>query len=150
MTTNDPRIRKVMLCGQELVVPTTEAWREILREGSLDGMPLPLPNWIALGLDTYSGFAATSLGLIQRRGRWWAQPLLRLGVRIYLVNYEDVICEHCGQRCGPSASIDRVAYPASRTTLEAEQLIEPPVRDCPHCTKELRRRQTVWLAVENN
>src|SRR5437899_991727 len=47
VTTGDSRIRRELLQGQEVFTPTANAWRDILRAGTLDGLAVPLPDWVA-------------------------------------------------------------------------------------------------------
>jgi hypothetical protein len=122
------------LHGQEVFVPTVEAWRAILSAGSLDGLPLMLSDWIARWLDAYSRFEAASLGIVRRGAQGWLPlTLLRLGNRVLRVHFEDVLCEHCGQRCGASATPDTVAYAGTGLTPEQAwaELDGLPVQACP-------------------
>ena len=150
MTADDPRIRRADIHGQEVLLPCPEAWREIARDGGLDGQPvLPQGGWVSAWLDRYSGYPAASLGLVRLRGQWVPLPLLYLDGRYYRVHFEDVVCEHCGRLCGPSAAPDAVAYAGTgysteRAWAEFDRL---PVCSCPHCGGALRRRQTVWLGL---
>jgi hypothetical protein len=150
VTTGDARIGRELMQGQEVFVPTAEAWRDILRASTLDGLPAPLPEWVSDWLDNYARFDVAALGLVRMGATGWMPvPLLRLGGRTLRVHFEDVICEHCGRRCGPSATPDTTAYAGTGYTL-AEAWAEfdgLPVQSCPHCGGVLRRRQTLWLAA---
>jgi hypothetical protein len=146
VTADDPRIRRAEIHEQEVLLPSPDAWREIARDGGLGGQPV-LGGWVSAWLDRYSGYAAASLGLVPFRSGWMVLPLLRVDGRYYRVHFEDVICEHCGRRCGPSATPDTTAYAlagysSERASAEFDRL---PVCSCPHCGGILRRRQTVWL-----
>jgi hypothetical protein len=153
MSTHDPRIRREQMHGQEVLLPTSRAWREVVRGDLLNVLPSQIPEWqtrwLHGWLDTYSGFAVARLGLVRSPVGWMIRSLLKLEGRYYRVHFEDVICEHCGQRCGPSASPDTVAYAGTAYSLERvwEEFDQLPVCNCPHCGGELRRRQTVWLAA---
>ncbi|HEV3167779.1 MAG TPA: hypothetical protein VGZ22_27495 [Isosphaeraceae bacterium] len=149
MTTGDARIGLEPLQGQEVFVPTAEAWRDVLRAGTLDGQPAPLPEWVAGWLDCYAKFDVAALGVVRVGARgWMLVQLFRLGGRTFRVHFEDVICEHCGRRCGLSATPDTTAYAGTGHTV-AEVWAEfdgLPVEPCPHCGGMLRRRHTIWLA----
>jgi hypothetical protein len=72
---------------------------------------------------------------------WMPVPLLRLGGRTLRVHFEDMICEHCNRRCGPSAALDTTAYAGTEDTL-AEVWAEfdgLPAQPCPHCGVVLNR-----------
>jgi hypothetical protein len=152
VTTGDSRIYRELLQGQEVFLPTLDAWHDILRVGTLDGMPVRLPDWIICWLDSYARFEVTALGLVRMGGMgWMPQALLRLDQRALRVHFEDVICEHCNRRCGPSAAPDTMAYAgtgytAAQAWAEFDGLA---VQLCPHCGGEFRRRQVIWLAASN-
>jgi hypothetical protein len=119
VTNDDNRIHRELLHNQEVFIPTPVAWRNILRAGMPEGLPVPLPQWIALWLDSYATFDVTALGIVRRGALgWMLLPLLRLDGRTLRVHFEDVICEHCHQRCGPSATPDTVAYAGTGYTDE--------------------------------
>jgi len=151
MNADDPRIRRELIHNQVVLLPTPTAWAEILKDGSLERIPLALPEWVAGWLREYARFDAAHLGLVQWRNRWSPLPLLCLDSYYYRVHFENVICEHCGKRCGPSATPDSVSYAGTGlTTAEVwAQFKNLPVRSCPHCSGMLRRRQTVWLVSED-
>ena len=151
MTTDDPRVECHRLHGEEVYIPNADAWRDIMRDGGLGGSPVPMPEWVARWLDDYSRFAVAALGVRRLKPsprQWHLLPLLKLGGRLLRVHYEDVVCEHCGRRCGPSATPDVVQYAGtSLSTAQAwSEFVPFPVQHCPHCGGVLRRRQTVWLA----
>jgi hypothetical protein len=148
MQSTDPRIQCERLHNQDVFVPTPEAWRDILRDGELDGLSVPIPGWIAGWLAEYSGFAMARLGIVLLRGRWLLIPLLYTRGKYFRVHFEDVICEHCGSRCGPSAQPDTTLFAGTGLTTAQvwAEFDELPVHRCPHCDGILRRRQTIWLA----
>lgn len=144
-------VARILLQGQEALVPTPDAWREALRVGHVEGVPVPIPERVARWLDEYSSFEEAALAMVRFPGdRWHVVPLLRIAGRMLRVHFENVICEHCNSRCGPSATLDTPSYAGTGLTTaqvwaEAEGM---PVQSCPHCRGTLRRRQTLWLAAE--
>src|ERR1035437_5392689 len=109
MTLDDPRIRHEPLQGEEVYVPSTDAWLDILRQGHLDSRPCPMPDWVKHWLDDYSSHPVAALGLVKKKkmpDAWCILPLLRISGHYFRVHFENVICEHCRQRCGPSATPD--------------------------------------------
>jgi hypothetical protein len=152
VTSRDPRIRREQIHNQDVLLPTIEAWRQILREGQLDGMPVPIPEMLSGWLDAYAQFEVASLGLVRWPGRWQPLPLLRLGGRCYRVHFENVICEHCDRQCGPSACPDSAQYAGTGYSPQqvSAEYSELPVQHCPHCQGLLRRRQTLWLASQSS
>lgn len=147
MHTSDPRIRHERDHNQDLFIPSKAAWRDIVRCGTLDGMPVPVTSWIAHWVDAHSDIDVSDLAVVQLRNQWWLVPLLRLGGLAYRVHFEDVICEHCNRRCGMSATPDAVLY--AGTGLSPQEVWAEfaglPIEICPHCGGLLRRRQTIWL-----
>lgn len=152
MDSDDPRIRREQLNGQEVLLPSVEEWRDILLNGYIDGLSLTMFDleWAAAWLNAYGGFEQARLGVLKRRGKWELLPLLLLDGRYYRVHFENVVCEHCQQRCGPSAKPDLVAYAGTgyTTAQERGEFDALSLQCCPHCGGMLRRRQTVWLAAE--
>lgn len=132
-------------------MPTTAAWREILRSGELDDSPIRQPDWVTRWLDTYGELDAASLGVVRSPDGWMPLQLLTVGSRTIRVHFENVICEHCDRRCGPSATFsdpsDFVGTGYTHEQRMAEYAALPP-RSCPHCGGVLRRRQTMWLASQ--
>jgi hypothetical protein len=133
-------------------IPTTEAWREILVDGRIDSLPCPMPDWVKHWLDDYGSYAEAALGLVKLRAfdGWFLLQILKMPNRYLRVHFENVICEHCGQRCGPSATPDFTAYAGSACSTTAQACAEfdgLPIKQCPHCGGVLRRRQTLWLAA---
>jgi hypothetical protein len=68
VTTDEPRIQRELFDGQDVFVPTTATWLDILRADTLDGLPVPLLDWVSAWLEAYSRFPAAALGLVRRRG----------------------------------------------------------------------------------
>ncbi|MCE9636283.1 MAG: hypothetical protein K8T90_11325 [Planctomycetes bacterium] len=66
MRTNDPRVRCLLLNGQEVLAPTAAAWREIVRVGNLDDTPISALDRVTRWLDEYSELEAASLGVVNR------------------------------------------------------------------------------------
>jgi hypothetical protein len=149
MDSNDPRIRQERLHSQLIILPALEAWRELVFDGFLDGIPLLQPDWVASWLDEYASYQVAHLGLVRWKDGWLPLPLLHLLGRYFRVHFEDVSCEHCERLCGPSAAPDAVAYAGTGlTTAQAwAEFAVLPRQHCPHCGDVLRRRQTVWLAA---
>ena len=149
MDSKDPRIRQACLHNQIVFLPNSEAWRELVLNSDLDKMPVRQPEWIAHWLDEYAPYDVAHLGLFRWKDGWLPVPLLHLSGRYFRVHFENVICEHCGRRCGPSATPDTAAY--AGTGLTTAQVLQEfdvlPLQHCPHCGGVLRRRQTVWLAA---
>jgi hypothetical protein len=149
MMSNDPRICKKYLHNQEIIFPNLEAWRDIIREGYLDNMPLWTSSDLGMWLDEYASFEVAYLGLVQWCNEWMPLTFVYLENRYFRVHFENVICEHCKQRCGSSATPDTVSYACTGLThseIWAEFDILP-IQHCPHCGELLRRRQTIWLAA---
>ena len=154
--TGDPRVMHLRQFGQNLYVPNVSAWGDILREGQLNGGPVPMPEWVARWVAEYGPFEVAALGVRKLENfagqPWFLLPLLYIGQKYLRVHFENVICEHCQQRCGPSATPDTVAYAGtdlSNAVLWAE-FSNCPVRRCPHCGGVLARRQTIWLAADGS
>ena len=151
MDLDDLRIRREQLNGQEVLLPSVEAWRDILTNGHIDDLSLTMFDleWAAGWLNAYGSFEQACLGVLKRHGSWWLLPLLRLNGWYYRVHFENVVCEHCQQRCGPSATPDTSAYAGTGyTTAQAwGEFDSLSLQCCPHCGGMLRRRQTVWLAA---
>ena len=152
MITGDPRVRRLRQFGEDLYIPNVAAWHDILRDGVLDGYPVPSPRLVAGWLAEYGPFPAAALSVRKLKHgpeQWWLLPLLDMGGSLLRVHFEDVICEHCDRRCGPSATPDAVQYAGtglSHGAVWAE--FKPfPVQHCPHCGGVLTRRQTLWLAA---
>lgn len=145
-TLNSELIRREPVGRQVILLPTREEWVALLAVGVLDCLPL-MGREVAKGwLKCYSHIEEAALGLKVSGGGWSMAPLLKLRGRYYHVHFEDVICEHCDQRCGLSATPDTVQY-IGMSTAEAWAEFDPfPVLSCPHCSGLLRRRQTFWFA----
>ncbi|MCE9635256.1 MAG: hypothetical protein K8T90_06060 [Planctomycetes bacterium] len=151
MKAADARIRRLLLNGQDVLVPTAPAWREILRSGDLDGAPIRRPEWVERWLEEYGELEPASLGIVRWPDGWVPIQLLTVGPRAIRVHFENVICEHCDRRCGPSATFaDPADFVGTGCTDEQRmaEYREFPPRTCPHRHGVLRRRQTMWLASE--
>lgn len=152
MKPDAPRVRRLLLNGQDVLVPTTAAWREIVRSAVLDGAPISNTDWVTRWLNEYGELDAASLGIVRWPDRWMPLQLLTVGSRTVRVHFEHVICEHCDRRCGPSATFsdpsDFVGTGYTHEQRMAGYAALPP-KACPHCRGVLRRRQTMWLAADN-
>lgn len=152
MNIQDAAVRREVIHNQVVFIPNSQAWDEILRDRSWDNIPLLSPDFAAAWLKQYGQFPVAHLGLIRRSNSMWRLlPLLKLSGRYYRVHFENVICEHCTQRCGPSATPDTVSYAGTGYTPSDawNDFRDLPIRNCPHCRGTLRRRQTIWLAHED-
>lgn len=154
-----PKYRRDQLNGQEFVLPTKEQWKSICAEGVFEGQTLSveghLPGWplsfITHWLAEYSMFSEAQLGATRLRDRWLFVPLLCLNGKHLRVHFENVMCDKCNKRCGPSATPDTVAYAGSELSYKEDwgEFQNLPIQDCPHCGNVLRLRQTIWLAADN-
>jgi hypothetical protein len=149
MELDDPRIEVRRIHGQDVYLPSREAWAILVDGEPLAGLDIPVRELVREWLRALSHFEVVRLGLTRLRGRWHLVPLLRQSDRWYRVHFEDVSCDHCQQRCGWSAAPDTVAYAGTAlTTPEIFEAFAPlGIRACPHCGAPLRRRHTVWLAT---
>jgi hypothetical protein len=150
MISHDSHICKKYLHNQEIIFPNLEAWRDLIREGHLNDMPLwTSKDWIAMWLDEYATFEVAYLGLVQWNNKWLPIPFLFIENQYFRVHFENVICEHCKQRCGASATPDTVSYACTGLTLPEiwAEFDVLPIQHCPHCGELLRRRQIIWLAA---
>jgi len=150
MNIDDPRVRSEVVHGQTVYFPSSEAWAEILQSNAFADLPLSVPEHCAFWLREYGQFKVAHLGLVRNRWRdnWQSLSLLKVDGYYYRVHYENVICNHCKNRCWPSATPSTVEYAGS--SIEHEKVWAEfdrlPLQRCPHCHEVLRHRQTVWLA----
>jgi hypothetical protein len=56
-------IPRINIDGQELLVPTTEIWRQLLKLNSIDGLSIPMPDHISGWLDDFGKFSVARLAL---------------------------------------------------------------------------------------
>jgi hypothetical protein len=146
MKSSDLDIERCVVDGQELFILSSDAWQQALTGTELDGMPLPIPGWIAGWLKEYGDFEAARLAIHHTNSnRWMLVPLVKLNETYYRVHFENVICEHCERRCGPSATPDYAQYPSVVAKAKWEEIMKLPVEKCPHCGGTLNRRHTLWL-----
>jgi len=148
MDVDGAHVRMLYQHGQQIFIPSLEGWKAILDDGHLGGIRMTSPDNARAFVEKYFRYEAIRLGLVLLRGRWWSFPLLCVEGHLYRVHFEDVICEHCHQRCGLSATPDTVCYAGTGLSVaevyaEFERL---GVKQCPHCSGLLRRRQTAWFA----
>lgn len=121
----------------------------LCKGATLDGAALNATESVAAWfswLETYGPPPDASLGLFALHGKWRSTSLLRVGGRYLQVHFEDVICEHCAQRCGLSATRQPANYLNMSFTDACKEFAPYPVLPCPRCGGLLRRRQTFWLA----
>ncbi len=151
MELDDPRLVRTRLHGGAVVLPNSDAWRALARGELLDGKPVKSLEWVQEWLQRYSQFLAPHLGLHCWPECWRPLPLVRIGGSWFRVHFEDVICEHCDQRSGPSALLDYTEY--YDTGMTHEEIVAScshlEVKSCQHCGQRLLRRQTIWLAAED-
>lgn len=148
MNTIDSRIHCERLHNQDLFIPTLDSWLDILKIGTLNELAIPTSDLISCWLKEYTPFQEAKLSLVlNKQLRWSLIPLLQLHEGTFRVHYENVICEHCEQRNGPSATPDTTAY--AGTGYSHEQIWKEfsvlPVKSCKFCGNILRRRQTIWM-----
>jgi hypothetical protein len=149
MQLDDPRLLLARLHDQDVYLPTSAGWDVLLTGEPLGQFEVPMREWIATWLRDFGRFEVARLALTLWRHGWRLVPLLHLSHEWYRVHFEDVICEHCGRRCGPSATPDTTQYAGTGlTTAQAWAMFDRlRVQACPNCSGLLRRRQTVWLAL---
>jgi hypothetical protein len=139
-------MRREQVGRQTIVLPSNAEWAALLTVGLLDDLPLVSEAVARRWLASFGHLKEAGLGLYIQTGKWWAAPLLKLRGRYYHVHFEDVICEHCGRRCGLSATPQPASY-FNMSFSDAWKEFSPyPVLPCPHCGELLRRRQTFWFA----
>ncbi len=87
------------------------------------------------------------LALVEHPGRYFYLRLLNIDGTLYRVHFENVICEHCNNRSGMSATPDSVSYAGAKRAGDARQAMSQlPVMSCKMCGGKLNRRQTLWFA----
>ncbi len=134
--------------GAEVALPTFNEWCEASASGRLYGAPLVRPEGISPWLATYGHVSEAVLGAWLRHDKWWAIPLLHIETAYYPVHFEDVICNHCKQRGGLSASPDTTSlwWPGGAYADAWALFKDLSVLRCPHCHNLLSHRQTIWFA----
>lgn len=146
MNSSDSRFEKIRVDGQEMLVPSPEAWELLWREPELDGYRIPGLDLLKRKVATNAAYSElVSCLAIAYRGVMFYE-LLRWQGELYRVFVEAVICEHCGYRATlsatPSAS-DRYFGCPDRHAAEARSF-SLPKQNCYGCGNLLWRRTTVW------
>jgi hypothetical protein len=158
MEINDPRITSYIVDGQVLYIPNEEAWEELMIFPHFGEVEIPVQDLIFDKVRRNLRFEEIKSALGFAFGNLMFYELLKLdGIEILELNIEwirvfieNVICEHCKKPAGFSAtSGDCESYMGCEDRwLTMRQGLDFPVLPCPHCSKPLQRRHTIWLANE--
>ncbi len=130
MKADDPRILHRTLHGQDVLIPSVNAWLAIAHGEELEEIPVPLTDWIAAWLPEYSRFDELFLGITLLRGRWRLIPLLLKDERWYRAS--QVVIEEASAGDVRAASRRLAALdnmPLLDVTDEAAALASRLVRD---------------------
>jgi hypothetical protein len=158
MEINDSRIASHIVDGQVLYIPDREAWEELMIFPHFGGMKIPVQDLVFHKVNRNFRFEEIKSALGFDFGHLMFYELLKLdGIEILELNIEwirvfieNVVCDWCKKRAGFSATPgDCESYMGCEDRwLTMRQGFDFPVLPCPHCSKPLQRRHTIWLANE--
>ncbi len=148
MRSDDSRIRRETVDGQVLLVPSEEAWAELMREPRLDGRPLGVGRL----LQQFRSVAGRTDDVVVALGRtaeahqpWVLYHLVSAGGRLRRVVVESQTCWSCGWIGLTGNPRDLALYEGTAQPLQALQSAATlPVLSCADCNAPLSR-PAIWL-----
>ena len=145
-------MQKIDNWGQDVLIPSREEWESILEDKKYNDYELSSTSCdlAKSHLEYFRNSPEVVLALVgSPQKNFYYLTLLKINDILYRVHFENVICEHCNEISGMSATPDYVAYAGARRAEEARQAMEKlPVMSCKHCGEKLNRRHTIWF-LEN-
>jgi hypothetical protein len=104
MQVDDPRLHIIEVDGQQLYVPSPDAWTELWTDPTLDNRKLPVPDLLKRKVQEIAPYPEISgaLGFAFNKVQYY--ELLRIGSVYFRVFIEAVICHHCRHRAVISAT----------------------------------------------
>lgn len=153
MNNSDKQFEDVLVDGQAVVIPTAEAWKEIVH------------NPIFLDLSVYSDHTKNlvimlisfvskhndqfRLGIFRAKGikSWIALPLILLEGHLQRVQVECVVCGQCSKRLRIANPAEPSLYFGVPDELGATRnALKLPRVDCPNCCAPLSRT-AIWAEL---
>jgi len=134
--------------GQEVLIPSSNEWRDILETSSFLGNEVTATTLTTAKFDINNFKSNTELliGFVQRPRINSYVRLLRLNDEFHRIHIEDVICEHCNERSGYSATPYLPSYEGAPNKREGvKAILSLPVENCKVCKKLLIQRHTLWF-----
>ena len=135
--------------GQEVLIPSSNEWEGIFKTA------LFLENEVVLStlktarfdIDNFKSNTELLIGFVQRPRINSYVRLLRFNGELHRIHIEDVICEHCNERSGYSATPYLPSYEGAPNKSEGvKSILSQPVENCKLCRQPLKQRHTLWFA----
>ncbi len=135
--------------GQEVLIPSSEEWEDIFKtalflENEVDTSTLKTAKF---DIDNFKSNHELLIGFVQFPWINTYIRLLQLHGEHHRIHIEDVICEHCNERSGYSATPYLLSYEGAPNKSEGmKSVLSQPVENCKLCRQPLKQRHTLWFA----
>lgn len=143
-----PHFHQVMIDGELMVVPDTRGWLSLLRDPTIDGLPLAVPGLLWWNLAVVQYYPEVCIGL-RRFGpplnTWIHCGLLQTNdgwQRVHLETLDCTICGWQGITANPAVFDIYLGAPDPRAALKASA--KYPVVACPRCGSPFPRLP-IWV-----
>jgi len=145
MKLDDPRLLTIEVDGQQLYVPSPDAWTELWTDSTLDNRKLPVPYLLKSKVQEIAPYPEIrgALGFAFNKVQYY--ELLCVGSAYYRVFIEAVICHHCRHRAVISATpgVAEIYWGCQDEMAAQDRSWSLPKQACFACKEPLSRR-TVW------
>lgn len=146
MELEDARLHIVEVDGQQLYIPSPDAWAELWTEPTFGDCKLPVPDLLNKKVQAIVAYPeiTTALGFAFSRVRFY--ELLLVNDCFYRVFVEAVICDYCQHRALISATpaVAEIYWGSQNEVAARDRSYSLPLQSCFSCKKSLVGRPTVW------
>lgn len=150
MQLDAPGLRTIEVDGQQLYVPSADAWAALWKDPMLGNLKLPVPDLLKKKVQAIARYPEITgaLGFAFKRVHYY--ELLCINDALYRVFIEAVICDHCGYRAVISATpgVADIYWGSQNEAAARERSCSLPLVCCSACKRPLSRRATVWQVNE--
>jgi len=146
MQLEDVRLHIVEVDGQQLYIPSPDAWAALWKEPMLDNRTLPVPDLLRTKVNAIAHYPdiTAALGFAFHCVHFY--ELLRVNGCFYRVFMEAVVCAHCQHQALISATpgVPEIYWGSQDEVAAQDRSWRLPLLSCFACKKPLSRRATVW------
>ncbi len=148
MQSHSPHIQHILVDGEQLLLPSRAAWRQLLVDPVIDGAPFAVPDLLRHNLLVTCLYDELVLALQQSGGRqakWLPIVLLQYVDGWQRVHLERLTCNTCGwQGMTANPTIMDLYLGVPNRKVAEDRAWQHPVVPCPQCHSTLPRRP-IWV-----